>query len=143
MLSSITKILKQWADYLLSVPPGGNVPNALDPAFQNQTDDFTGAIAHSVNLALKGILGVGAMGQVASYAGNAADAAHYSSAAKTMIGQWAHRAQSGTGPHLTMQYIEADTPKPAGWTEGVRRPACPAPERRGRRDRSQARRRYH
>ena len=113
------KVLKQWADYLLSVPPGGNAPNALDPAFQNQTDDFTGPIAHSVNLALKGILGVGAMGQVASYAGNPADAAKYDGAARTMIGQWAHRAQSGTGPHLTMQYIEADTPKPAGWTEGI------------------------
>ena len=113
------KVLKQWADYLLSVPPGGNAPNALDPAYQNQTDDFTGSIAHSVNLALKGILGVGAMGQVASYAGNTADAAKYGGAAKTMIGLWAHRAQSGTGPHLTMQYIEADTPKPAGWTEGV------------------------
>ncbi len=113
------KVLKQWADYLLSVPPGGVAPNALDPAFQNQTDDFTGAIAHSVNLALKGILGVGAMGQVASYAGSTADAAKYGGAARTMIGQWARRAQSGTGPHLTMQYIEADTPKPAGWTEGI------------------------
>ncbi len=113
------KILKQWSDYLLSVPPGGTSPNALDPQFQNQTDDFTGPIAHSVNLALKGILGVGAMGQIASFAGNTADASKYSAAARDMIGQWGRRAQSATGPHLTMQYIEADTPKPAGWTEGI------------------------
>ena len=63
------KILKQWADYLLTIPQGGIYPNALDPQFQNQTDDFTGPIAHSVNLALKGIIGVGAMGQIAAFAG--------------------------------------------------------------------------
>ena len=51
-------ILKQWADYL--------VANALDPGLQNQTDDFTGFIAHSANLALKGIIGIGAMGQIAA-----------------------------------------------------------------------------
>ncbi len=112
------KILKQWADYLLSVPANGTMPNALDPQFQNQTDDFTGPIAHSVNLALKGILGVGAMGQIAGYAGNAADQAHYAAQAKSMIGRWARMAQSKTGPHLMMQYIEADTPKAASWTAG-------------------------
>ncbi len=113
------RALKQWADYLLSVPKGGTAANALDPLYQNQTDDFTGSIAHSVNLALKGIEGVGAMGQIAGYAGDAPGAAHYGGAAKTLIAEWARRAQSKTGPHLTMQYIEADTPKPAGWTAGV------------------------
>jgi hypothetical protein len=113
------KILKQWADYLLTVPANGTYPNALDPQYQNQTDDFTGPIAHSVNLALKGILGVGAMGQIAGYAGNSADAAHYASQAKSMIGKWATMAQSKTGPHLMMQYIEADTPKPTNWTAGI------------------------
>jgi hypothetical protein len=61
------KILKQWADYL--------VANLPDPGFQNQTDDFAGSIAHSVNLALKGIIAVAAMGQIAAAAGNAADSA--------------------------------------------------------------------
>ena len=113
------KILKQWADYLLTVPAGATSPNALDPQFQNQTDDFTGPIAHSVNLALKGILGVGAMGQIAGLVGNKADAAHYSASAKSMIGKWARLSQSATGSHLTMQYIEPDTPQKAGWTEGI------------------------
>ena len=112
-------ILKQWADYLLTVPAGSTSSNALDPEFQNQTDDFTGPIAHSVNLALKGILGVGAMGQIAGYAGDKAGAARYGGASRTLIAEWARRAQSKTGPHLTMQYIEADTPQPAGWTAGV------------------------
>ena len=113
------KILKQWTDYLLTVPAGGTRPNALDPQFQNQTDDFTGAIAHSVNLALKGILGVGAMGQIAGFAGNSADAAKYAAASRTMIKQWARLSQSATGSHLTMQYIEPDTPQKAGWTAGI------------------------
>ncbi|MGI4790983.1 MAG: glutaminase domain-containing protein [Janthinobacterium lividum] len=113
------KVLKQWTDYLLTVPAWAKDSNALDPEFQNQTDDFTGPIAHSVNLALKGILGVGAMGQIASYAGNTADASKYSAAARDMIGKWARRAQSQTGDHLTMQYIEADTPQKAGWAQGI------------------------
>ncbi|MEP6597909.1 MAG: DUF4965 domain-containing protein [Actinomycetota bacterium] len=62
-------ILKQWADYL--------VANALDPNLQNQTDDFTGFVAHSVNLALKGIVGIAAMGKVAGIAGQSADVTHY------------------------------------------------------------------
>jgi len=113
------RVLKQWADYLLTVPAGSTSPNALDPQFQNQTDDFTGAIAHSVNLALKGILGVGAMGQVATFANNKADANRYGAAARDMIGKWSRRSQSATGSHLTMQYIEPDTPQKAGWTEGI------------------------
>src|SRR5258708_9508057 len=31
---------------------------SLDPLLQNQTDDFTGLIAHSTNLALKGIIAI-------------------------------------------------------------------------------------
>lgn len=46
-------ILKQWAEKL--------VRNALDPDLQDQTDGFTGFVAHSVNLAFKGIIGIGAM----------------------------------------------------------------------------------
>ena len=95
------RILKQWADY--------EVQNGLDPASQNQTDDFTGFIAHSANLALKGILGVGAMGQIAGYAGNKDDAAHYATTAKDMITKWAQLAQSKTGDHLTLAYGQDDT----------------------------------
>jgi len=90
------RVLKQWADYL--------VANALDPANQNQTDDFTGFIGHSVNLALKGIVGVGAMAQIARAAGNGADAAHYSSVSRDYIGQWAVKAQDASGTHLKLAY---------------------------------------
>ncbi len=89
-------ILKQWADYL--------VDNALDPAFQNQTDDFTGFIAHSVNLALKGIIGIGAMSKVAAAAGNTADAQRYLSTAQRYIAQWQQKAQDPTAAHLMLAY---------------------------------------
>jgi hypothetical protein len=94
-------ILKQWADYL--------VGNALDPGYQNQTDDFTGFIAHSVNLALKGIIGIGAMSRIASCAGVSADASSYLATAKSYIGQWATMARDSTGTNLTLAYDQPGT----------------------------------
>ena len=100
-------IFQQWAKYLLTIPTGVTYPNALDPQYQNQTDDFTGQIAHSVNLALKGIIGVGAMGQIAAYAGNTSDVGFYSGQAKSMIQTWAKLAQNSDSTHLLLQYKEA------------------------------------
>ncbi len=94
-------ILKQWADYL--------VGNALDPGYQNQTDDFTGFIAHSVNLALKGIIGIGAMSQLAKAAGNAVDAASYLSTAHSYIAQWQTKAEDSTDTNLKLAYDQAGT----------------------------------
>jgi hypothetical protein len=92
-------VLAQWADYL--------VANALDPGYQNQTDDFTGFIAHSANLALKGILALGAMARIATAAGRAADAAHYRATAEQYIAQWAGKAQDGR--HLRLAYDQPGT----------------------------------
>jgi hypothetical protein len=93
-------ILKQWADYL--------VANLPDPGFQNQTDDFAGPIAHSVNLALKGIIAVAAMSQIAKAAGNAADAASYQTQAQQFIGYWQSHAQDPSAPHLDLTYNGSD-----------------------------------
>jgi hypothetical protein len=93
------RILKQWADYL--------VGNALDPGLQNQTDDFTGFIAHSVNLALKGIIGIGAMSQVATSAGNPADTATYLATARNYIAQWVTKAEDGS--NLRLAYDQPGT----------------------------------
>ncbi|MFB7599067.1 glutaminase domain-containing protein [Streptomyces sp. NPDC056160] len=94
-------ILKQWADYL--------VDNALDPGYQNQTDDFTGFIGHSVNLALKGILAIGAMSRVAAAAGNRQDGAHYRAIAEDYVSQWAGKAQDPDGRHLKLAYDQPGT----------------------------------
>jgi len=93
-------ILKQWADYL--------VANLPDPGYQNQTDDFAGSIAHSVNLALKGIVAVAAMSQIAAINGNAADAASYRADAEQFIGYWLTHAQDPSAPHLDLTYNGPD-----------------------------------
>lgn len=97
------QIAKQWADYLQK--------NTLDPENQNQTDDFTGFINHSVNLALKGIVGLGAMSILAQTAGNTADQASYLATAKDYIGKWAMMAQDSSGKHLLLEYD-----KPGTWS---------------------------
>ncbi|WP_153542246.1 glutaminase family protein [Streptomyces sp. RB17] len=94
-------ILKQWADYL--------VDNALDPGYQNQTDDFTGFIAHSANLALKGILAIGAMAQIATVAGRSSDSTHYGSTARDYVGQWVDKAQDTDKDHLKLAYDQPGT----------------------------------
>ena len=93
-------ILKQWADYL--------VANALDPANQNQTDDFTGPIAHSANLALKGIVGIGAMSIVAAIAGTSDQASYYSTA-RGYISQWVSKGEDPTGSYLDLAYGSPST----------------------------------
>jgi hypothetical protein len=90
-------IFRQWADYL--------VANLPDPGFQNQTDDFAGPIAHSVNLALKGIVAVAAFGQIiARAAGNSADAASYAAQARQFIAYWVTSAQDPSAAHLDLTY---------------------------------------
>lgn len=104
------KIFKQWADYLNT--PNGNNPvrvNALDPLFQNQTDDFTGLIAHSTNLALKAIIALGAMAIIAQSAGNSADQQFYSSTALALMKQWAQLSKDTSQAHLDIAYSELDT----------------------------------
>lgn len=94
-------ILRQWAQYLTA--------NALDPASQNQTDDFTGFIAHSANLALKGIVGIGAMSVIAAANANTADAAHYRTVARSYISRWTALAQDPSGSHLKLAYDQDGT----------------------------------
>jgi hypothetical protein len=94
-------ILRKWADYL--------VANALDPGYQNQTDDFTGFIAHSVNLALKGIVAIGAMSIVAQFAGNSADQASYYSTARSYASQWVSKGEDPSSPYLDLAYGDTGT----------------------------------
>jgi len=103
-------LFKQWAEYL-TADNGYGRSNALDPENQNQTDDFAGTIAHSTNLALKAIIGVAAMGTIATFAGQTADAVHYTGLAQTYIGPWAgpsanEGGQDPSGKHLMLQYTE-------------------------------------
>lgn len=92
--------LKKWADYLVSVLP--------DPGYQNQTDDFAGLIAHSVNLAVKGIIAVAAMGQIAAAAGNGADESHYTAMARQYVSFWLRHSNDPKRQHLDLTYSGRD-----------------------------------
>lgn len=95
------EIFQQWGRYLL--------PNALDPGYQNQTDDFTGFIAHSVNLAAKGIIGLGAMSLIAGFAGHAADQASYRDTAHSYISQWVSLGEDPANASLDLAYGDSGT----------------------------------
>lgn len=95
--------LDQWTQYLIE--------EALIPANQISTDDFAGALANQTNLALKGIIGIGAMAVIANMTGNTATGANYTSIAQSYITQWqvlgiAHDADP---PHTTLAYGMNDT----------------------------------
>lgn len=79
-IKSHYKILKQWAEYLIR--------DSLIPAWQYSTDDFAGQMTNQTNLALKGIIGIGAMAQMAAIIGEDNDAKNFSNIAHDYIGTW-------------------------------------------------------
>ena len=114
-LNSHYDILRQWNGYL--------VEEALIPANQISTDDFAGALVNQTNLAIKGIIGIEAMAQIANRTGHAADAINYSSIAHSYIEQWQTLAISNstttlstanqTVPHTTLNYGRLLSPSAA------------------------------
>jgi hypothetical protein len=82
------------------------VQEALIPASQLSTDDFQGQLANQTNLALKGIIAIQAMSEIASQIRNSADAANYSSIAHNYIDQWQQMAvvSSANPPHTNLDY---------------------------------------
>lgn len=91
-------ILKQWAGFL--------VDEALIPANQISTDDFAGSLANQTNLALKGIIGLRAMSEIASRTGNPDDATSFNQTATSYISQWQGYAinTAANPPHTTLSY---------------------------------------
>lgn len=91
-------ILKQWTGYL--------VAEALIPQNQISTDDFAGSLANQTNLALKGMVGIEAMAQIANRTGHATDGANYTSIAHSYISQWQDLgiAHDANPPHTTLAY---------------------------------------
>ncbi|KAI1500769.1 glutaminase GtaA [Biscogniauxia marginata] len=97
-LSAHYTILRQWAGYL--------VDEALIPADQISTDDFAGSLANQTNLAIKGIIGLRAMSEIARLTGNADDATSYGNTATNYIGQWQGFGINAAAdpPHATLSY---------------------------------------
>ncbi|KAI9721680.1 MAG: hypothetical protein M1828_005048 [Chrysothrix sp. TS-e1954] len=96
-------ILRQWNEYL--------VEEALIPMNQISTDDFAGALANQTNLAIKGIIGIQAMAQIANRTGHAEDGANYTNIAQSYVTQWQSLGinTAANPPHATLAYGMNDT----------------------------------
>jgi hypothetical protein len=91
------RLWKQWTGYL--------VREALIPANQLSTDDFAGWLANQTNLALKGIIGIRAMTEIAELVGETDDAKYYRNVSEVFIKTWHDQfAFSRDGTHAKLAY---------------------------------------
>lgn len=79
LISSYYTVLKRWADYLV------NNTSAV-PSDQRTAD--VGSRANSTNLAIKGIIAIGAMAQMSAAIHEQQDAQHYASVAQAYANTW-------------------------------------------------------
>nr|GAT54330.1 predicted protein [Mycena chlorophos] len=100
-LKTYESLLDQWTQYLIE--------DSLIPANQISTDDFAGSLANQTNLAIKGIVGIGAMAEIHKLLGNTKQSANYTNIVKSYVPQFLNFATSKTGPHLTLAYNQDDT----------------------------------
>lgn len=89
-------LLQQWGDYLVSALP--------DPGNQLCTDDFEGPTPHDANLAVKGILGVAAFGQLNALVGNQTAAKKYLQIADQYVQDWLKLANPNNTDHYRLRY---------------------------------------
>lgn len=68
------------------------------------TDDFAGWLALQTNLALKGIIGINAMSQIADIVGETSDAAYFKSIANEYVTKWEEFGMSRDGTHAKLAY---------------------------------------
>lgn len=90
------KLWKQWSTYL--------VDYALIPENQLSTDDFAGWLANHTNLALKGIIGIRAMSELAVVMEEFEDAKYYRNISDVYIKKWEEYAISRDGTHAKLAY---------------------------------------
>ena len=95
-LSRSYKLWKQWTGYL--------VRESLIPHNQLCTDDFAGWLANQTNLALKGIIGIKAMSEIAEIVGEKDDARHYRDISGAYIEKWQDYGISRDQTHAKLAY---------------------------------------
>lgn len=95
-LSRYYKLWDQWTGYL--------VRESLIPANQLCTDDFAGWLANQTNLALKGIVGIRAMSEIADIVGKDDEAKAYRKTADEYIAKWQEFGISRDGTHAKLAY---------------------------------------
>ncbi|KAI1336160.1 DUF1793-domain-containing protein [Xylariaceae sp. FL0016] len=74
------KLWRGWTGYLER--------ESLIPAYQLSTDDFAGELANQTNLALKGLIGIKAMSEIANLVGNTTDAKYLRKKADDYARKW-------------------------------------------------------
>jgi hypothetical protein len=91
-------ILTQWTQFLID--------DSLIPASQLSTDDFAGTLQNQTNLALKGIIGIRAMGEISALIGDQGNATVYNNIATDYINKWQQYgiARNAQPPHTTLNY---------------------------------------
>ncbi|KAL2191908.1 DUF1793-domain-containing protein [Thermothelomyces heterothallicus CBS 203.75] len=90
------KLWEQWTGYL--------VRESLIPHNQLCTDDFAGWLANQTNLALKGIIGIRAMSEIADLLGKDEDAKRYRDIAEDYIAKWQEYGISRDRTHAKLAY---------------------------------------
>ncbi|KAK0626571.1 hypothetical protein B0T14DRAFT_534694 [Immersiella caudata] len=90
------RLWDQWTGYL--------VRESLIPHNQLCTDDFAGWLANQTNLALKGIIGIKAMSEIAEIVGREDDAKHYREISQQYIEKWQEYAISRDKTHAKLAY---------------------------------------
>ncbi|KAK4148086.1 uncharacterized protein C8A04DRAFT_33606 [Dichotomopilus funicola] len=95
-LSRSYKLWSKWTGYL--------VRESLIPHNQLCTDDFAGWLANQTNLALKGIVGIRAMSDIADLVGQDEDAKRYKDIADNYIDKWQEYGISRDGTHAKLAY---------------------------------------
>ncbi|PIL35874.1 hypothetical protein GSI_01534 [Ganoderma sinense ZZ0214-1] len=93
LLSQYYNTTKRWADYLVST--------ALNSTNQSNEDGDTTDLA---NTALKGIIGVKAMAEIAHALGQDSDATQYGNQASSLLSSWLSLATSSGGSRLLGSY---------------------------------------
>ena len=93
-------LIDQWASYLVN--------DSLIPSNQLSTDDFAGRLANQTNLALKGIIGLKAISEMARRAGIDDK---YGATADSYLHQWMRLGTNAGAnpPHTTLAYGQDDT----------------------------------
>ncbi|KZV85916.1 putative glutaminase A [Exidia glandulosa HHB12029] len=96
LLTTYYAQLDKWATYLQDT--------TLTPTKQEQGETFADSVAKMSNLAVKGIIAIAAMGEIAKMTNHTQDADKYSTMARNYITQWKSLAMSKDGKHLTFTY---------------------------------------
>lgn len=95
-------LLTQWTDYL--------VEHGLDPDSQLVTDDFTGMMAHSVNLSAKAVVAIACYAKLAQMQGLTEAAERYRAIAEDYAGKWQRMADDGDHYRLAFD-------RPGSWSQ--------------------------